>query len=588
MNDIIKEKLKNLPELPGSYQMRDKTGKIIYVGKAKNLKNRVRSYFVGAHNNKTTALVEQIEDLTYITCKNEKEAFLLEISLIKEHKPFYNIDLTDDKTYPYIEFKNNKDPYLCVTRHPSKKNNHIFGPYTNVYSARHTMELLNSLYKLRKCKTVPKKKCIYYEMNECMAPCINHISKEEYDSIYKEIKSLLYGNDLSIISKLKKEMEDYSASLDFENAKRVRDLIEDIKETIIKQDVILKDHIDIDVYGIAIESDLIVIETIYVRAGKITLSKSDSIPFYLNSDDSIYSYILNNYEFLDPPDYIYIDKSYQETLEYLLENTTVLTPLKGAKAKLLDMANDNASLSLSNSLKKDYDSRRESLKELSDLLSIPLPNRIESFDNSNLFGSNPVSSMVSYINGRKAPKEYRKYHIKSVEGPNDYLSMKEVTFRRYKRLLDENLPLPDLILTDGGIIQVNATKEVLDMLNITSIKVAGLKKNDKHNTDTIIYNDKEYELDKHSKLYKLVFEIQEEVHRFAITFFKDTKNKQDFSNILDNVSGLGSILKSKLLEKYKYTKAIMDAPDEELSLIGLNQKTIDNLRQTLIEEIDFE
>jgi len=588
MNDILKEKLKNLPELPGSYQMRDKNGKIIYVGKAKNLKNRVRSYFVGAHNNKTTALVKQIEDLTYIICKNEKEAFLLEISLIKEHKPFYNIDLTDDKTYPYIEYKNSKDPYLFVTHHPTKKNNKIFGPYTNVFSARHTMELLNSLYKLRKCKTVPKKSCIYYEMGECMAPCINDIKKEEYDLIYKSIKSLLYGNDLSIISKLKQEMDDYSSSLDFENAKRIRDLIEDIKSTIIKQDVILKDKIDSDIYGISIKDDLISIETMYLRQGKIIASKNECIPFYLDSDDSIYSYILNNYELIEPPEFIYIDKPYQESLDFLIDNTTVLTPQKGTKAKLLSIANDNSKLSLNNNLKKDYDSRRLALEELSNILSIPIPNRIESFDNSNLFGSNPVSSMILYINGKKVPKEYRKYHIKSVDGPNDYQTMKEVTYRRYSKLQEENLPYPDLILIDGGQVQVNAAKEVLDYLGIKEIKVAGLKKNDKHSTDTIIYNDNEYILDKHSKLYKLLFEIQEEVHRFAITFFKDTKTKSDFSSLLDNVSGLGPILKSKLLEKYKYTKAIQDADESELLLLGLNKSTINNLKQLLQEEEEFE
>ena len=587
MNDKIREKLETLPELPGSYQMLDENGTIIYVGKAKNLKNRVRSYFVGAHNNKTTALVSKIEDFKYIVTTNEREAFLLEISLIKEYNPFYNIDLTDDKTYPYIEFTKEANPKLTITRHLSKKNTRYFGPYTNVVSARKTMELLNKIYKLRKCNTVSKKPCIYYEMGECMAPCINNIAKEEYDRIYKEIKGLLYGNELSLLNKLKEEMNMYSSFLDFENAKKTRDLINNINDTIVRQDVILKEKIDADIYGITSDDALLSLSLIYLRGGKIILSKNEIIPYYFDIEDAIINSIIKNYEKIDPPKYIFIDKKYNEIINGLIDNTEVFSPLKGTKHNLLMMAKKNSEIALSNKNKIQVDKKRLAITELAELLNIPLPNRIESFDNSNLFGDSPVSSCVVFIGGKKAPKEYRKYHVKSIVGPNDYGTMKEVTYRRYKRIIEENLPKPNLILIDGGETQVKACLESLNELGL-DIFVAGMKKDDTHSTNTLIFNGKEYELDKHSNLYKFLFEVQEEVHRFAITFFRSTKEKSLFSSILDEIKGIGEITKEKLLSKYKTIDNIKNASAEDLKDLGLNEKTIIKLKERLEEEIDFE
>ena len=587
MNDKIREKLETLPELPGSYQMLDENGTIIYVGKAKNLKNRVRSYFVGAHNNKTTALVSKIEDFKYIVTTNEREAFLLEISLIKEYNPFYNIDLTDDKTYPYIEFTKESNPKLTITRHLSKKNTRYFGPYTNVVSARKTMELLNKIYKLRKCNTVPKKPCIYYEMGECMAPCINSIAKEEYDRIYKEIKGLLYGNELSLLNKLKEEMNMYSSFLDFENAKKTRDLINNINDTIVRQDVILKEKIDADIYGITSDDALLSLSLIYLRGGKIILSKNEIIPYYFDIEDAIINSIIKNYEKIDPPKYIFIDKKYNELINGLIDNTEVFSPLKGTKHNLLMMAKKNSEIALSNKNKIQVDKKRLAITELAELLNIPLPNRIESFDNSNLFGDSPVSSCVVFIGGKKAPKEYRKYHVKSIVGPNDYGTMREVTYRRYKRIIEENLPKPNLILIDGGETQVKACLESLNELGL-DIFVAGMKKDDTHSTNTLIFNGKEYELDKHSNLYKFLFEVQEEVHRFAITFFRSTKEKSLFSSILDKIKGIGEITKEKLLSKYKTIDNIKNASAEDLKDLGLNEKTIIKLKERLEEEIDFE
>lgn len=587
MNEKIREKLDTLPELPGSYQMLDENGTIIYVGKAKNLKNRVRSYFVGAHNNKTTALVSKIDDFRYIVTANEREAFLLEISLIKEYNPFYNIDLTDDKTYPYIEFTKEQNPKLTITRHLSKKNSRYFGPYTNVVSARKTMELLNKIYKLRKCNTVPKKPCIYYEMGECMAPCINNISKEEYDHIYKEIKGLLYGNELSLLTKLKEEMNMYSSFLDFENAKKTRDLINNINDTLVRQDVILKEKIDVDIYGITYDDSLLSLSLIYLRGGKIILSKNEIIPYYFDLEDAIVNSIIKNYESIEPPKYIFIDKNYHHLIDGLLDNAEIISPLKGAKHNLLLMAKKNSEIALENKNKIQVDKKRLAITELSQLLNIPLPNRIESFDNSNLFGDSPVSSCVVFIGGKKAPKEYRKYHVKSIVGSNDYGTMREVTYRRYRRMIEENLPRPNLILIDGGETQVKACLESLEELGL-EIDVAGMKKDDTHSTNTLIFKDKEYELNKHSNLYKLLFEIQEEVHRFAITFHRSLKEKNAFTSILDEIKGIGPLTKEKLLSKYKTIDNIKNANNQELKDLGLNEKTIINLKERLEEEVEFE
>ena len=449
------------------------------------------------------------------------------------------------------------------------------------------MELLNKIYKLRKCNTVPKKPCIYYEMGECMAPCINNISKEEYDHIYKEIKGLLYGNELSLLTKLKEEMNMYSSFLDFENAKKTRDLINNINDTLVRQDVILKEKIDVDIYGITYDDSLLSLSLIYLRGGKIILSKNEIIPYYFDLEDAIVNSIIKNYESIEPPKYIFIDKNYHHLLDGLLDNTEIISPLKGAKHNLLLMAKKNSEIALENKNKIQVDKKRLAITELSQLLNIPLPNRIESFDNSNLFGDSPVSSCVVFIGGKKAPKEYRKYHVKSIVGPNDYGTMREVTYRRYRRMIEENLPRPNLILIDGGETQVKACLESLEELGL-EIDVAGMKKDDTHSTNTLIFKDKEYELNKHSNLYKLLFEIQEEVHRFAITFHRSLKEKNAFTSILDEIKGIGPLTKEKLLSKYKTIDNIKNANNQELKDLGLNEKTIINLKERLEEEVEFE
>lgn len=588
MNDKIREKLKTLPDKPGSYQMYDKDGNIIYVGKAKNLKNRVRSYFVGAHNNKTEALVSKIDDFNYIVTNNETEAYLLEITLIKEHNPFYNISLTDDKTYPYIEFTKEKNPKLIITRHLSKNNNRFFGPYPSVYSARQTLELLNSIYKLRKCKNLPKKPCIYYEIGECSAPCINPISQEEYDKIYQEIKSFLNGTNTEVLQKLKQDMNEYSKNLDFEKAKKCRDLINSINETIIKESVILKDKTSVDVYGISYDDTYLSISIVLVRGGRVSFIKNEVFQYYFDLENSIETYITSYISNNITPHNIYVSNEYKDLFNLIVDDDIVVsTPIKGAKKNLLDIAITNSETQLKNKTKIQLDKRREVLTELSTLLNIPIPKRIESFDNSNLFGDSPVSSCIVYIDGKKAPKEYRKYKVKTIVGANDYGTMVEVIRRRYQRLKDEGAPFPDLIIVDGGEIQIGAAKEALKSIGV-DINVAGLKKDDNHDTNILIFENNEYPLDKHSKLYQFLFELQEEVHRFAITFHRSLKEKNDFSSILDNIDGIGEILKSNLLKTYKTIDNIIGASDDELKSLGLSTRAITALRNKLNEEEYYE
>ena len=588
MNDKIREKLKTLPDKPGSYQMLDEEGRIIYVGKAKNLKNRVRSYFVGAHNEKTTALVSKIDDFTYIVTQSETDAFLLEISLIKKYEPFYNIALTDDKTYPYIEFTKERDPRLVVTRHISKKNNRYFGPYPNVTAARQTQELITRMYKLRRCHTLPKKPCIYYQIGECSAPCINHTSTEEYDKIYQSIKSFLNGSDRSIIQKLKREMAEYSANLDFENAKKTKDLINSIEATLTKESVILKSKESVDIYGIAYDDTVVSISILLVRNGIITLQKNEVIPYYFDLEDAIATYILNYNDSNITPNVVFVSKEYEELFSSVLIDKEIFVPQRGQKRELLETAKDNASTSLENKTKIQIDKRRKVIEELGNLLEIPTPYVIESFDNSNVFGDSPVSSCIVYKDGRKSPKDYRKYRIKTVEGANDYQTMIEVVTRRYSRIKEEGLRKPDLILMDGGEIQINGAKLALESIGEEEIRVAGLKKDDNHTTDTLIYEGKEYPLDRHSELYRFLYEIQEEVHRFAITFHRSVKEKNMFRSALDNIEGIGDILKARLLETYKTTDKILEASFEELKALGLRESSIISLKEKLQEDADLE
>lgn len=587
MNENIREKLKLLPEKPGCYMYRDISGEIIYVGKAKILKNRVKSYFTGPHNLKTTKLVSEINDVEWITVNNPVECLVLEINLIKQHNPKYNIMLTDDKTYPYILLTSDPHPRLMVvrTKHKSKRDGKYFGPYPNVYAARMTCDLLNKIYPLRKCAHIPDKECLYYHMHQCLAPCIFTNRDFDYEQYKKEIINFLNGDTKDVLDPLYKKMEEASANLDFEKAIEYRNIINNINQTTTKQIISTSDLDSKDIFGFYHDDEEIAVHVLYVRNGSIT-ENYHTIFTYINSyEEAVYDFLSHFY--LDDkfkPKEILIDSisEISELSENL--NIKILTPQKGVKKDLLALANDNA--------KKDFElnhdlyknkvlKRQETLEHLGQLLNIKTPNVIEAFDNSNLFGTYPVSAMVVYRNGQKSPKEYRKFHIKTVEGANDYASMKEVVYRRYLRLSLEKKSYPDLIVMDGGKIQVDACLETLNSLAI-SIPVIGLEKDDKHTFRAIVYNDKEIEIDKHSDLYLFLVNISQTVHDFAISFFRSQKTKGLFSSYLDGISGVGPKKKEALLKKFITIDNIKNGSIDDFKEIGINEK----LRDSIIKQLE--
>ena len=570
MNNTIEEKLKLLPDSPGSYQMLDKNGKIIYVGKAKNLKNRVRSYFHGAHNAKTTKLVSEINDFNYIITASELEAFVLEINLIKEYDPKYNIMLTDDKTYPYIALTNEKDPRLIVTREKRKKGiARYFGPYPNVKAARQTVTLLNRLYPLRKCYKIPNKECLYYHMGQCLGPCINKIDID-YSKYKNEIAKFLNGDAKEILDELESKMNLASENLEFEKAIEYRELMNSIKETISRQKITINDLTSRDYIAVYENDGDISINIIITRLGSIVQNHQTIINCYSDIDSDALSYLIQFYDLNEKPHELVISGIDNELIgEYL--NVPIIDVKLGKKKELLDMAIYNAKFNLENKrniYKNTVLKKLDTIEELGKLLGIDAPERIEAFDNSNLFGEYPVSAMVCYINGRPAPKEFRKYHIKTVEGANDFASMKEVIYRRYFRLLMEDSKMPDLIIMDGGEIQVHAALEVINSLNLC-IPVMGIQKDDHHKATILFFNEKYINIDKNSSIYLLLADISQKVHDFAISFFRNTKMKGFFKSQLDDIEGLGPKRKEKLISYFITIDNVKSASIEELEKAGM-------------------
>ena len=582
---IIEEKLKLLPDLPGSYQMMDKTGKIIYVGKAKNLKNRVRSYFHGAHNAKTTKLVSEIADFKYIICESELEAYVLEINLIKQYEPKYNIALTDDKTYPYIALTLEKHPRLIVTRDQRKKNKaRYFGPYPNVSAARQTVDLLNRIYPLRKCYKIPNKACLYYHMHQCLAPCINN-TEIDYLEYKNKIASFLNGDASDVIKILQEKMDIASQNMDFERAIEYRDLINSVNETILKQKISINDLTSRDYIGIYNDNDDISINIIITRLGNIVGNHQTIISLNDASEDSVLDYIIQYYEINNKPKEICGLGVDLDSIKDLLK-IDIIEPKTGKKKELLDMALKNAKFNLENKrniYKNTVLKKAETIEKLGKLLNIATPYRIEAFDNSNLFGEYPVSAMVCYINGKAAPKEFRKYHIKSVKGPNDYESMKEVVYRRYFRLLMEDSDMPDLIVMDGGEIQVHACKDVLTSLNL-DIPVLGIQKDDHHKATILFFNEELINIDKNSDIYLLLADISQRVHDFAISFFRSEKAKGFFSSYLDNIPGLGPKRKEILIKHFITVDAIKNASIEDIKKAGIPEEIAVNVYKHFNDE----
>lgn len=569
---LIEEKLKLLPDRPGCYQMRDSKNEIIYVGKAKNLKNRVRSYFHGAHNAKTTRLVSEIADFTYVITASELEAFVLEINMIKEYDPKYNIMLKDDKTYPYIAITNEEHPRLIVTRSQRKRNQaRYFGPYPNVRAARTTIDVLNQIYPFRKCYTIPKKECLYYHMKQCLGPCI-HKEKLDYTSYRNKVASFLNGDAKEVLEDITTRMLDASEKLEFEKAREYRDLKLAIEDTVAKQKISINDLTSRDYIGIYADEDEISIDIIITRRGNIVQNHQTIINKYDSVEDETINYLIQFYQMNSKPKEICFKAFDAELLKNVL-NIDIYEAKLGKKKEILDMANDNAKFNLENKrniYKNQVLKKYETVEELGRLLKIPAPRRIEAFDNSNLYGEYPVSAMVCYIDGKPAPKEFRKYHIKTVEGANDYESMKEVIYRRYFRLLMENAPLPDLIVMDGGEIQVHAAEDILKSLNL-EIHVMGIQKNDRHKASKIFFKEELYDVDKNSPIFLLLADISQRVHDFAISFFRSNKAKGLFSSLLDPIPGLGPKRKEELLKYFISIDKVKEASMEELKQAGMPQ-----------------
>lgn len=568
-----KEKLKLIPHLPGSYQYYNSAGEIIYVGKAKDLYKRVNSYFKGTVTGKTAKLVSEIADFKYIVANSELEAFIIELNLIKEYQPKYNILLKDDKSYPYIEYIRKPYPKLVVSRYlklKKKDNKLIFGPYPNAYAARRIVNLINRLYPLKKCDGNPKKVCLYYHIGECLGYCERCVDEEKLEMMEKDILGFLRGNDKILKDKIMEKIESYSKQLNFELANELKKELYYINVVLDKQKVELHDFIDRDIWGYCFDKGHVSIVNLFIRNNKLIGSHSDILTVMDDAYDEIDTYIMNFYDKHEVPKEVLVtDKINIEVLNSLI-NTNFVVPIKGKKKKLLDMAALNAKLNLENKIeliKRDEEKKEVAHEELKELLKLPKLVRIDIFDNSNLFGTFSVSGMVVFKNGRPSKKDYRKFKI-LIDKNDDYNMMKEVIYRRYYRALTENQELPDLILVDGGISQINATKEVLDALGV-NIKVCGLKKNDKHRTSDLIDGDNysPYIIDKDSNLFHYLTRMQDEVHRFTITYHQNLRSKGSISSVLDNVEGIGSVRKKELIKKYGNIKKISEATILELSEI---------------------
>ena len=557
----FREKLSLVPELPGSYQMKNKEGVIIYVGKAKNLKRRLKSYFTRTVTGKTAMLVEDIDDFEYIVTSSELESLILEITLIKKYDPKYNILLKDDKTYPYIELTKEKYPRLKVVRNARSKNNHkLFGPYPNVAAARKTVLMLNRLYPLRKCEHLPKKECLYYHIHECLGYCIKEVNPKTIFEMTEEITKFLNGNNKDIINKIKIEMENASEKLNFERALELKNMLNDINITLTKQKIDLKKNYNLDLFAFVKEENYLSITIFFIRDGLLFGRSHELLSSFGDASEDLLRYIINFYEKNLKPKEILVPKEIDKDLlsEYL--TVKVNTPQRGDLKKLLDLATENATISLKEEIekeKRDDDLKQKALKELSRLLGKDI-SVMESFDNSHLFGTYYVGAMVVYQDFIPLKNRWRKYKIKS-EAKDDLGAMQEVIYRRYFKAIMENDYLPDLIVMDGGETQVSVAKEVLASLNL-SIKIIGLKKDNHHKTSLIIdENLNTLEVSKDSPLFIYLAKIQEEVHRFAITYHRNLRSQGLFASYLDMVEGIGEVRKKELLKKYGSLKKIKEA-----------------------------
>ena len=593
---MIKSKLELLPTSPGCYIHKDKNGTIIYVGKAKNLRNRVRSYFRGSHDTKTEALVSEIVDFEFIVTESNIEALLLEINLIKENKPKYNIMLKDDKSYPFIKITHERYPRLIITRQVKKDGGLYFGPYPDVGAANEIKRLLDRIFPFRKCTNPPSKVCFYYHIGQCMAHTICKKDETYFKSMAQEVSDFLKGQDDKIINDLKGKMAKAAQNMEFERAAEYRDLIQAIGTLRTKQRVMAKDLQNRDVFGYYVDKGWMCVQVFFVRQGKLIERDVNLFPYYNDPDEDFLTYVGQFYQeksHLVPNEVLIPQDIDQEAVKALVD-TKILKPQRGEKKQLVNLAIKNARVSLEqkfNLLEKSVEKTQGAIENLGRLLQIPTPVRIESFDNSNIMGTSPVSAMVVFVNGKPSKKDYRKYKIKTVVGPDDYASMREVIRRRYGRVQRDGLTPPDLIVIDGGQGQVNIAKQVIQEELGLDIPIAGLQKNDKHQTHELLFGDplEVVELSRNSQEFFLLQRIQDEVHRFAITFHRQLRSKNSFSSQLDGIEGLGPKRKQNLMKHFKSLTKIKEASLDEIVEVGVPRAVAEAIQRKLNpqEEVEF-
>ncbi|MCZ0873730.1 excinuclease ABC subunit UvrC [Peribacillus sp. AS_2] len=590
MNQQIKNKLALLPDQPGCYLMKDRQGTIIYVGKAKVLKNRVRSYFTGSHDGKTFRLVNEIEDFEYIVTSSNIEALILELNLIKKHDPKYNVMLKDDKTYPFIKLTAERHPRLIITRKVKKDKGKYFGPYPNAFAANETKKLLDRIYPLRKCNTLPDRVCLYYHLGQCLAPCVYDVEEQEYKKMVDDINRFLNGGHTEIKKELTEKMLEASEELDFERAKEFRDKIAHIDITMEKQKMMTTDFIDRDVFGFAYDKGWMCVQVFFVRQGKLIERDVSLFPVYDEPEQELLTFLGQFYEITNhfKPKEILLPESVDAEMAEGLLGVKTIHPKRGAKKDMLKLANKNASIALQEKfslIERDEERTINAVENLGKQLGIYTPHRIEAFDNSNIQGSDPVSALVVFIDGKPEKREYRKYKIKTVQGPDDYESMREVVRRRYSRVLKEGLPLPDLIIIDGGKGHVEAVRDILENELGLDIPLSGLIKDEKHRTSQLMIGNplELVPLDSRSQEFYLLQRIQDEVHRFAITFHRQLRGKNAVHSQLDDIPGVGEKRRKQLLRHFGSLKKIKEATAEEIIEAGMPKGVAEGIVRKLQE-----
>ena len=582
MNLTLQKKLELLPGNPGCYLYKDNIGEIIYVGKAKNLKNRVKSYFTGTHNKKTQTLVSKIEDLEYIIVNSEKEALLLENNLIKKYRPYFNIRLKDDKSYPYLMITKEEHPRLLMTRKYKKNNKNIyFGPYVDIKSATEVKKILDKIYPLRKCNPVEKRPCMYYQIGECIGPCAKKITVDDYKMQISKIKSFLTGNTKEILSDLRTKMQEHIKNLEFEAAGQIHSYIKSIEVSVQNQVVADSTNVDRDYIGFSFNDEYICIQIFLSRLGNIIERKVEYFNLYDSPEEILYSYLLQYYGLNKLPKEIYIDDVDENLLSDVVD-CKIIIPKRGNHRKILDTVKENATYYLNNNLAIEELKERKlqvTLNNIAEKLGVDSINSIDAFDNSNIMGVDAVSVKVNFTNGKKNTYNYRKFKIDESMGINDVQTMKEVLYRNYK----DKKTNTELLIVDGGKNHLNVAIDVVHKtLGLSQIKIIGLAKNEKHITEYIITDDYEIiEFPKTSAEYLFLKQIQDEVHRFAITYHRATKNKNMYKSSLDDIKGIGKVRKNLLLKSFSSLEEIKTASEEKLLKLGIPKDVINNLKERL-------